>query len=91
MIRRSWLRTASRWLVPKSSTSSIRCGKFELEVRPRFSESAQRLRLALSPDVEVLLVQLLDPGSHARRFLELFRDYHIGALHRKAPGKGLYT
>ena len=54
----------ARWLVPKSSTSSIRCAEIELDVRAGLGETPQRLSLALGPDIEVLLVQLVDPGRH---------------------------
>ena len=39
-------------------------GKVELEVRTGLGEAAQRVGLALRPDVEVRLLQVLDAGGH---------------------------
>lgn len=63
--------------------------KVEVDVRAGLGETAQRRRLALGPDIEVLVVQLLDAGRHGRFFRS--EAYHIGAGHRKVRGKDLYS
>src|SRR5918996_4896669 len=61
--------------------------EIEVYVRAGVGETAQRRRLAVRPDIEVLLIQLLGPGGHARGPFESAAGYHIGAGRGKARAR----
>jgi hypothetical protein len=47
--------------------------KIEVDVRAGLGETAQRHRLALGPDVVVLVVKVLDPARHDGAVLQIVR------------------